>query len=351
MRLSVTSAISMVRRLHPTLARLAGIFAGIYLMGAHDFFIFYFVHMILKSLMALFLFDSDVSVFRNLRKYSKIETVHFAFLVLISALSSIVILLFYLCFIFFFEKIIAPGVIDVEFFKIYSLTIISCVAIPFSGVIRANSGYWVKALVLRGRNLMNLSLIIVFAIVGIDGSFVPYIWLSTGVMLSIFMIILAIYHLYHIEKSDQRIFNSLKARTVFENTLAYSARRTNNRATFLATKGVMSAFLGPFAGLALKSINFGDQTKRQGYVNKIRNRQLVNQLDGSIPDAVKRSFAKDRPFRIGLMIASVLLAGVVALRGTLDAFLLLGLLVVVSKILSISLRVLVLNRLASRKLV
>lgn len=349
MTLDVKAAFRAVWRVHPTIARLAGIFVGIYLMGAHDFLVFYLVHMLLKSLTALFFVDSHVLVFWRVRRISAIDLAHFPFLVAMSIASSLFIAIFYLIFIWLFDKFVAPNMIDIEFFKLYALTIFSNILMPFVGLIKARGSLLVKGLALRSQHLMTLIFIAAFVIMGFDGALLPYVWLLTSILVSLMVLLLGMYYFYKTEKTGHVIpVDWQRGKVIAQRIIGHSARRTNNRATFLATKGVMSALLGPFAGLMLKSIGFSNQSRRQQYVAKIRNKNLVSRLDDRIPESIKRSLEKNRLFRVVLTLAVLVIAVAVGLRGTLDAFLLLGLLVLASKMLSVSLRVLALDLLVSR---
>jgi len=318
-------------------------------MGAHDFLIFYFVHMVLKSLRALFFIDSGESVFQSIKKKSRIELSHFALLFAMSTVSSLLILVSYFTIILLFDYAVSPKTINMDFFKLYALTIIGNLLMPFAGVVQAKGNVWVKVLLLRGHHLMNLICILAFFAMGIDGALLPYVWLLTSMVMALLIFVFGIFYFANIEKIGSALsVDRMKGKMISRNIVDHSARRTNNRATFLATKGVISAFLGPFAGLALKSIRFDDRNRRKQYVAKIKDRGLVNRFDDQIPDAVKRGLANDRPFWIVLTLAVLVLVLMIVLRGTLDAFLLLGLLVLASKMMSISLRVLVLNMLISR---
>lgn len=349
MKLSIWSAQQTLQRVHPTIARIIGIFAGIFIMGAHDFLIFYFVHMVLKSLTALFLVNSDILVFRFIRRRSSIDFSHFTFVFLASIISSLFILISYFGFVAVFDLFISPGTIDVEFFKLYALTIISSAISPFAGIVRAKGGNLLTLVALRGRNFLVLIFILAAFLSGIDEALLPYAWLLASLTVSFLVLGTGFYYFCMTTKTGSLFpVDWRRGGIVLRRIVGLSARRTDNRATFLATKGAMSAFLGPFAGLVLKTIRFENRGKRHQYVATIRKRGVVNRFERRIPAPVKSGLEKEHLFRGVLILAVLVLAIVVILRGTLDSFLLLGLLVLASKMMSISLRLLVLNSLVSR---
>lgn len=350
MRLELKPALGTIRRLHPTIARIAGIFAGLYLMGTHAFLAFYFVHLLLKSLKALFLLDGSIIVSHRVRKNSTIKISYFTFLTAAGVLSSLLVSISYLGSLFFFDRMISSDTIDMTFAQLYALTIVSNLIVPFAGVVRARASLWVRAFIFRGQHLMKLLFIAAFFVLEIDGALLPYVWLATSLIVSSLMLVVGLFHFMRLgPRPPSWPIEWYKIRLMWQRMIGHSARHTNNRATFLATKGVVSAFLGPFAGLALKSIRFDNEARRRRYVARIKDRDAVNRLGGRIPNAVKRGLAEDQPFWIVTGLALLILGIVVVLRGTLDALLLLGLLMVVSKMLSVSLRLLVLNWLMSMR--
>ena len=349
MRIDFKPFVSTFRRLHPTFARLAGIFAGIYVMGAHDFLIFYFVHLVLKSLGALFFIDSAENAHRAVRKKSALALSHVALLFTMSAMSTLVVLAFYFSVILLFDHVIAPDVIDVGFFTLYALTITGNLLMPLVGVIQAKATFWVRTFVLRGRYLMTLVFIAAFVFLGFNSALLPYVWLLTSLIMSALVLSFGLYYLKDVQTVGSALpIDWTKGKTVSKDIINSGVRRTSNRATFLATKGVMSAFLGPFAGLALKTIQFDNARKRERYVAKIKKKDFVSRVGERIPDKVKRGVADDRPYWVVLALAILALAIMIAFKSTLDAVILLGLLMLASKMLSVSLRILVLNSLIAR---
>ena len=261
----------------------------------------------------------------------------------------LVILAFYFSVILFFDHVIAPDVIDIGFFTLYALTVTSNLLMPLVGVIQAKASFWVRTLVLRGRYLMTLLFIAAFVVLGFDSALLPYVWLMTSLIMSALVFSFGLYYVKNVQTAGNALpIDWTKSKTVSKDIINAGARRTSNRATFLATKGVMSAFLGPFAGLALKTIQFDNARKRKRYVAKIKKKDFVTRVGERIPNKVKHGVAEDRPFWVVLILAFVALAIMIAFKGTLDAVILLGLLMLASKMLSVSLRILVLNSLIAR---
>lgn len=343
MTIEIKNILSLIKRLHPTFVRLIGIFFGVYLMGAHAFFSFYFIHMLLKSIAALFYLDSDVNIARNIKKKIPIRIKYFSYVVLLNTISAIFILSVYVLVIVLFDKFISSQAIDMGFAKFYALTICSTILVPFAGVIKSQGSFFSKALVLRGENLMILFFIVVFVVTDIDRAFLPYAWLSASLIMSLLMIVFGLLYLARLDPDvGSAPMDRMTKKAIWQEIITYSMRRTNSRATFLMAKGAISAILGPFAGLALKAIHFSDDVRRQEYFTKLKRRRLFKHFDNRVPSAVKRSITRGRALSGALVIAALIVAAMIALRGILDDLLLLGLLVLVSKIVSISVRFLVL---------
>lgn len=344
MTIEIKNILSLIKRLHPTFVRLIGIFVGIYLMGAHAFFLFYFIHMLLKSIGALFYLGSDVSVARQINKKGSVRINYLFFVILLNSISAIFTLFFYWLAIVLFDEFISSQAIDMDFAKFYALTTIGAILVPFAGVIKSQGSVFSKALVLRGENLMTLFFIAAFVVTGIDHAFLPYAWLSASLIMSLLMIVFGLLHLARLGSNvGNAPMDRVEKKAIWQEIITYSMRRTNSRATFLMAKGAVSAILGPFAGLVLKAIRFSDDVRRQEYFAKLRKRRLFKHFNNRVPSAVKRSISRRRALSAALILAALIVAAMMALRGILDDLLLLGLLVLVSKIVSISVRFLVLS--------
>lgn len=335
-------------RLKPTLARIAGIVAGSIVMGPHAFIRFYFVHMLLKSIKILFFFDADMNIFQTIRKEKKIRRRHFYYIVAWNTGLCLMALAAYIGAIEFFDRFVSIDLIDIKFAYVYALTIVGNLLVPYEGVIKVRGGYWLKSVALRGMHLINLVLIAGFVIAGFDGAYLPYVWLSTSMIMAILVFGFGVYLLHGaIDRGDQAPLGRALRDSIWQNVIDYSACRTRNRAVMVAARGAISAFLGPFAGLALQAIHFGDQVKRRKYMAMLKTQSLVRQTASRIPRSLTRGLTRDRLFGVVLVVALLILAFMVPLRSRLDALLLLGLLVLASKLLSVALRVLVLKALAS----
>jgi len=335
-------------RLKPTFARIAGIVAGSYIMGPHAFARFYLVHMLLKSLKILFFFDADMNIFQTIRKEKKIRWRHFSYIIAWNAGLCLMVLVVYLGAIEFFDRFVSIDLIDVDFAYVYALTIVGNLLVPYEGVIKAKGGYWLKSIALRGMHLINLALIGGFVLAGFDGANLPYVWLSTSMIMAVLVFGAGVYLLHGvIDRGNRAPLGRALRDSIWQNVIDYSASRSRNRAVTVATRGAISAVLGPFAGLALQAIHFGDEVKRKKYMAMLKTKSLVRQATNRIPRSVTRALTRDRLFGVVLVVALLILAFIVPLRNQMDALMLLGLLVLASKLLSVALRVLVLKALTS----
>jgi len=342
-------------RIQSTLGRIGGIAAGTIIMGPTDFLSFYFVHMFLRSLIVLFCFDTDVNVTQTIRKHKKIGLGHLAFLHGWNAILSILILVFYLATIEIFDRFVTTGFINLDFAYIYALIIIGSALRPLDGVIRSARNVWLKTMVLRGSNLLTVVLIIPFVLFGIEHHYLPYVWVCSAVIGLIMTVSIGAYMLAsRIDLSDWKPPSGQTFKDILQAVVDYGATRTRNRAVMIVMRGVVAIVLGPFAGVTLSAFQFGNQNNRERYLSKFKEKKLFRKATKRAKVAKKRTPAflkwattNDRPLYILVMLAFAIIVAIFALRDSANAIILLGMLVVASKMFGISLRIIVLTLLGS----
>ncbi len=342
-------------RIQSTLGRIGGIAAGTVIMGPYDFLSFYFVHMFLRSLIVLFSFDTDVNVTQTIRKHQKIGIGHFTFLHGCNAILVIPILLFYLTTIEIFDHFVTPGFINLDFAYMYTLIAFATILLPLDGVIRGSKNVLARTLVLRGTNILTVVLIVPFLLFGIDPDHLPYVWVCSAAITLVMSIGVGLYMLVsRIDLSSWKAPPGQTYKDVLQAVVDYGASTTRNRAIMIIVRGLVAIILGPFAGMTLSAFQFGDQNNRRKYLSKFKDRKLFRKMTKRAksanirtPSFFKWATANDRPLYFLVLVACTIAFFIYAMRDSASAIILLGMLVVASKMFGISLRIIVLTILGS----
>ncbi|MGI9489641.1 MAG: hypothetical protein ACR2RF_27890 [Geminicoccaceae bacterium] len=336
------------RNMHAALLRIICIFIGIYMMGVEAFFSFYFLHMILTSLIRFYTLDSDVDVQRMVRRKGSIGWQYLGYISSLHLITSLLILALYWSFITLFDRQIAPGTLDMGFAKLYALIILGNLITPLTGIIKAKAPQVVQEVVLRGQYAVTLACIIGFVAASVDAALLPYAWLLSSLAMAALRLGFAVQYLWGTDtKSPSTPLSRQRARDLWRSILSLSAMRTDRRVTFLGAKAVISALLGPFASLTLKAVGFNDDTKRQRYADRAGRTWPLRQLGRRLSDSPAQRISIEHVLLCILLASTVALAILLAMGGHLDPFLLLGSLALSCKILAISLRALLLRKLTS----
>ncbi len=336
------------RNMHAALVRVICIFIGIFMMGFQAFFGFYFLHMILTSLIRFYTLDSDVDVQRMVRRKGSIGWQYLGYISSLHLITSLLILALYWSFITLFDRQIAPGTLDMGFAKLYALIILGNLITPLTGIIRAKAPQSVQEVVLRGQYAATLVFIVGFMVASVDAALLPYAWLFSSLAMTALRLGFAVYYLWGADtKSSSAPLSRQKARDLWQSILSLSAVRTDKRVTFLGAKAVISALLGPFASLALKAVGFNDDAKRQRYADKAGRTWPLRQLGRRLSHSPAQRVSIEHVLLCILLASTMALALLLAMGGRLDPFLLLGSLALSCKILAISLRALLLRKLTS----
>lgn len=336
------------KNMHGALLRIVCIFIGIYVMGAHAFFSFYFLNMILVSLIRFHTLDSDIDVQRMVRRDGSIGWQYLGYISSLHLITSLMILAFYWSFITFFDHKIAPGTLDMPFAKLYALIILGNLITPLTGIIRAKAPPIVQEIVLRCQYAITLVFILGFVLAGLDAALLPYVWLVSSLALTALRLGFSVYYLWRADSSSPSAsLNRQKALDLWQSILALSAVRTNRRVTFLGAKAVISALLGPFASLTLRAVGFNNDAKRQRYADKAGRTWPVPQIGRRLSHSPAQKIRIEHVLFCILVASTIALSLLLAMGGSLDPFLVLGSLALSCKILAISLRALLLRKLTS----
>lgn len=336
------------RNMHGALLRIVCIFIGIYVMGFQAFFSFYFLNMILVSLIRFHTLDSDVDVQRMVRRNGSIGWQYLGYISSLHLITSLLILAIYWSFITFFDHQIAPETLDMAFAKFYALIILGNLITPLTGIIRAKAPPIVQEVVLRGQYAVTLLCILGFLAAGMEASLLPYAWLLSSLAMTALRLGFAVHYLWRAGASSPSASLSRKrALDLWQSILSLSAVRTNKRVTFLGAKAVISALLGPFASLTLKAVGFNDDAKRQRYADKAGRTWPVPQIGRRLSHSPAQKIRIEHVLFCALLASTIALSLLLAMGGSLDPFLVLGSLALSCKILAISLRALLLRKLTS----
>ena len=220
--------LAFCRNMHSAVLRIVCILAGILVMGVEAFSGFYFLPMILTALTTFHTLDSDVDAQRTVRRQGSIGWQHLGYLVSLHLLASLLILGLYWLFITHFDREIAPGMLDMQFAKLYALIILGNVITPLNGVIKAKAPALAQEIVLRGHYAITLACIVGFALAGVEAKLVPYAWLIGTLATIALKLMLGIAYLARADaKASPAPLGSGWALDQWKAILAFSAARTD----------------------------------------------------------------------------------------------------------------------------